>query len=53
MIINYQEVACFSVVGDLAEYGYKGEFLTYARHSTPVVVPYEWRLPDGTTVPWH
>jgi hypothetical protein len=36
------------VVGDLAEYGYKGEFLTFARHSTPVVVPYEWRLPDGT-----
>ena len=49
IIVNYQEVAGFSVVGDLAEYGYKGEFLTYARHSTPVVVPYEWRLPDGTT----
>jgi lipopolysaccharide transport system ATP-binding protein len=48
LIINYQEVAGFSVVGDLAEYGYKGEFLTFARHSTPVVVPYEWRLPDGT-----
>ena len=49
LIVNYQEVAGFSVVGDLAEYGYKGEFLTYARHSTPVVVPYEWGLPDGTT----
>ena len=49
LIVNYQEVAGFSVVGDLAEYGYKGEFLTCARHSTPVVVPYEWRLPDGTT----
>jgi hypothetical protein len=49
LIVNYQEVAAFSVVGDLADYGYKGEFLTYARHSTPVVVPYEWRLPDGTT----
>jgi lipopolysaccharide transport system ATP-binding protein len=49
LIVNYQEVAGFSVVGDLAEYGYKGEFLTFARHSTPVVVPYEWRLPDGTT----
>jgi lipopolysaccharide transport system ATP-binding protein len=48
LIINYQEVAGFNVVGDLAEYGYKGEFLTFARHSTPVVVPYEWRLPDGT-----
>jgi lipopolysaccharide transport system ATP-binding protein len=49
LIVNYQEVAGFSVVGDLAEYGYKGEFLAYARDSTPVVVPYEWGLPDGTT----
>jgi lipopolysaccharide transport system ATP-binding protein len=49
LIVNYQEVACFNVVGDLAEYGYKGEFLTWALRSTPVVVPYEWRLPDGTT----
>ncbi len=49
-IIRYQEVAYFNVVGDLAEYGYKGEFLTNARYSTPVVVPYEWRLPDGSTV---
>jgi lipopolysaccharide transport system ATP-binding protein len=50
IIVDYQEVAGFRVVGDLAEYGYKGEFLTFATHSTPVVVPYEWRLPDGTTV---
>ena len=49
LIVNYQEVAGFSVVGDLAEYGYKGDFRTFAAHSTPVVVPYEWRLPDGTT----
>jgi hypothetical protein len=49
LIVAYQEVAYFSVVGDLAEYGYKGEFLTWASSSTPVVVPYEWRLPDGTT----
>jgi lipopolysaccharide transport system ATP-binding protein len=50
LIIPYQDVAYFSVVGDLAEYGYKGDFVTYAQHSTPVVVPYEWRLPDGCTV---
>jgi lipopolysaccharide transport system ATP-binding protein len=50
LIINYQEVAHFSVVGDLAEYGYTGEFLEYARASTPVVVPYEWRLPDGKAI---
>jgi hypothetical protein len=49
LIVDYQEVAGFSVVGDLADYGYKGEFLNYARHSTPVVVPYEWRFPDGST----
>jgi lipopolysaccharide transport system ATP-binding protein len=48
LIVDYQEVAGFSVVGDLAEYGYKGDFLTFARHSTPVVVPYEWRFSDGT-----
>jgi lipopolysaccharide transport system ATP-binding protein len=49
-IVPYQDVAGFSVVGDLADYGYKGEFLQWARYSTPVVVPYEWRLPDGQTV---
>jgi len=49
LIISYQEVAGFNVVGDLTEYGYKGEFLTWALRSTPVVVPYEWRLPDGAT----
>jgi lipopolysaccharide transport system ATP-binding protein len=49
VIINYQEVAGFKVVGDLADYGYKGQFLANAIHSTPVVVPYEWGLPDGTT----
>jgi ABC-type glutathione transport system ATPase component len=49
VIVTYQEVANFSVVGDLREYGYKGEYLNWALRSTPVVVPYEWRLPDGTT----
>lgn len=49
-IVKYQEVAYFTVGGDLAEYGYTGDFLNWARYSTPVVVPYEWRLPDGTTV---
>ena len=49
LIVPYQEVAFFNIVGDLGEYGYKGEFLNYAGQSTPVVVPYEWQLPDGTT----
>ena len=49
LIVGYQDVAFFDVVGDLAKYGYVGEFTRFARYSTPVVVPYEWSLPDGTT----
>jgi lipopolysaccharide transport system ATP-binding protein len=48
LIVDYQEVSGFTVVGDLAEYGYKGEFLAFARQATPVVVPYEWRFSDGS-----
>jgi lipopolysaccharide transport system ATP-binding protein len=47
LIIPYQDVAAFNVVGDLAEYGFKGEVLL-ARRATAVVIPYEWQLPDGT-----
>jgi lipopolysaccharide transport system ATP-binding protein len=50
-IVNYQDVAYFSVVGDLADYGYTGAFQSRASQSTPVVVPYEWCLPDGTVAP--
>lgn len=50
-IIPPAEVVGFTVVGDLAEYGYQGEYLTYVPYSTPVVVPYEWRLPNGTRSP--
>ena len=49
IIVEYQDVAYFSVVGDLADYGYKGEFLPQSSRSTSVVVPYEWSLPDGTS----
>lgn len=51
MIVNPQDVAYFHVVGDLKDYGYKGEFLSRASDSTPVVIPYEWYLPDGTVAP--
>jgi lipopolysaccharide transport system ATP-binding protein len=47
-ILNHRDVASFNVVGNLERYGYKGEFLAVASRSTPVVVPYEWILPDGT-----
>jgi lipopolysaccharide transport system ATP-binding protein len=50
MIVPYREVAYFKVNGDLGEYGYQGEYVTWASHSTHVVVPYEWELPDGRTV---
>jgi lipopolysaccharide transport system ATP-binding protein len=49
LILSYQDVASFIVVGDLAEYGFKGPFLEWTPRSTPVIVPYEWLLPDGTT----
>jgi hypothetical protein len=51
MIVPYQEVVSFDVSGDLTAFGFRGEFLKYARHSTPVVVPYDWLLPDGTIAP--
>lgn len=47
IIIPYQDVGYFSVSGDLSEYGYQGEFWKWARSSSPVVIPYEWTLPDG------
>jgi lipopolysaccharide transport system ATP-binding protein len=47
MIVNYQDAASFSVVGALSDYGFKGEFISRAATSTPVVIPYEWELPDG------
>lgn len=50
-VLNYTDVAFFNVVGDLANYGFNGEFVSRASNSTPVVVPYEWHLPDGTIAP--
>ena len=49
-IIDYNDVADFAVVANLENYGYRGEFLSRAHNSTPVVIPYEWRLPDGSCV---
>jgi lipopolysaccharide transport system ATP-binding protein len=48
MIVPYQEVARFTVLGDLAEYGYKGAYATYSAHATSVVIPYEWGFPNGS-----
>src|SRR5579862_779691 len=47
-VLDYTAVAYFNVTGDLANYGFKGEFLSRVPNSTSVVVPYEWHLPDGS-----
>jgi len=49
-LMKQQEVASFSVVGDLSEYGFKGEYQTRAARSVPVMIPYEWVLSDGSVV---
>ena len=49
LIIACHDVASFSVSGNLSDYGFTGEFLSLASHSTSVLIPYEWRLPDGST----
>jgi lipopolysaccharide transport system ATP-binding protein len=50
-ILDYTDVAFFSVVGDLADYGFTGEFVSRASSATAVIVPYEWHLPDGSVAP--
>jgi lipopolysaccharide transport system ATP-binding protein len=50
-VISFQDAAYFTVVCDLVDYGFNGDFLSRATTSTPVVVPYEWHLPDGRILP--
>jgi lipopolysaccharide transport system ATP-binding protein len=51
-IVPPQEVASFVVSGDLREHGFWGDNLhVVAPRSVPVVIPYEWTLPDGTSSP--
>lgn len=47
-IIGTSEVAVFTVSCSLGDHGFKGEFLGLAAHATPVVIPYQWHLPDGS-----
>jgi lipopolysaccharide transport system ATP-binding protein len=43
------DIAFFSVVGTMSEYGFKGPMAdALLANSTSMVVPYEWRLPDGS-----
>jgi lipopolysaccharide transport system ATP-binding protein len=47
-IVTIQEVASFSVVATGAEWGFRSEFFHHmAGREAPVVLPYEWTLPDG------
>jgi lipopolysaccharide transport system ATP-binding protein len=46
-IIDHTEIASFSVSGDLQSRGFHGEYKGYASKSFPVMIPYEWTLPDG------
>jgi len=48
VVMDYEAIGSFVVNADLADYGYKGEFVMRASESTSVAIPYEWQLPDGT-----
>jgi lipopolysaccharide transport system ATP-binding protein len=49
ILMDYENIGSFTVNADLADYGYNGAFQTRVSEATPVVVPYEWQLPDGTS----
>jgi hypothetical protein len=49
-IVPAQEAAAFQIQAEARDYGFQGEeYHGVVSRSTPVVVPYEWRLPDGST----
>lgn len=49
ILMDYVDIGSFVVKADLVDYGYNGEFQTRVSEATPVVVPYQWQLPDGTS----
>jgi lipopolysaccharide transport system ATP-binding protein len=46
-ILRPLDVAGFSIIGDLEDYGFQGD-VQWAAESTSVVVSYTWTLPDGS-----
>jgi len=51
-IFGPQEIASFTVIGDVEKFGFDGEY----RHNlistnVPVIIPYVWRYPDGIQIP--
>lgn len=50
LIMKLQDVASFVVSGNLLDYGFQSGLHSVVERSTPVIIPYEWVLPDGQTV---
>ncbi|MBV8833672.1 MAG: ABC transporter ATP-binding protein [Acidobacteriaceae bacterium] len=50
-ILPLQDVAAFDIDAAPESIGLNGAFRGLAYRSTPVLIPYEWKLPDGTVVP--
>ena len=49
LMTSKYDVAFFSVVGLMAEYGFAGATAdAQVAHSTSMIVPYEWHMPDGS-----
>ena len=49
-IIEMQEIGAFVVAGDLKAFGFHGAYQSLVAKSVPMVVPYEWTLPDGAVI---
>ena len=50
-IVPPQDVASFNVNANLEDYGFYGERIhALAPKSSPVIIPYEWIMPDGSAV---
>ena len=49
VIMLGKDVASFVVDGDLKRHGLRGDMLNALSRATPVMIPYEWVLPDGQT----
>jgi hypothetical protein len=50
VVMSGREVASFTVSADLAKFGFHGDILDAPSRATPVVIPYEWTMPDGRVV---
>jgi lipopolysaccharide transport system ATP-binding protein len=50
-LMKSREVAFFNVIGRMSDYGMHGEPADMlAQGSTPMILPYRWRLPDGRDI---